>query len=96
MWRYVAGGTGLCFLLLLQTKNLVRSKVRNAFYCRLFNGRLRFCNPGIVIGPAAPNIPRETVFDASTGFIKFLYMQGFEFSCQNQVSSSGLVSAGVH
>ncbi|PFH31870.1 hypothetical protein BESB_023620 [Besnoitia besnoiti] len=67
-----------------ENKNLVRSKVRNAFYCRLFNGRLHFCRPSGIPPTISINIPRETVFDPATGFIKFLYLIGFQFSCEQQ------------
>ncbi|ESS29523.1 hypothetical protein TGPRC2_209485 [Toxoplasma gondii TgCatPRC2] len=67
-----------------ENKNIVRSKVRNAFYCRLFNGRLRFCMPSVIPPTSVATIPRETVFDPATGFIKFIYLIGFQFSCEQQ------------
>nr|CAJ20637.1 hypothetical protein TgIb.1640 [Toxoplasma gondii RH] len=76
-----------------ENKNIVRSKVRNAFYCRLFNGRLRFCMPSVIPPTSVATIPRETVFDPATGFIKFIYLIGFQFSCEQQGLRPSVVDA---
>eukprot|EP00921_Rhytidocystis_pertsovi_P009319 GHVQ01015003.1.p1 GENE.GHVQ01015003.1~~GHVQ01015003.1.p1 ORF type:complete len:768 (-),score=117.05 GHVQ01015003.1:672-2975(-) len=64
---------------------LARAKTEAAMWCRMFNGRLPNCDmvtnvtyPGIPVRPTPP------VIDPATGFMKYIFVWGFEMSCRLQ------------
>eukprot|EP00922_Rhytidocystis_sp_ex-Travisia-forbesii_P048628 GHVS01072407.1.p1 GENE.GHVS01072407.1~~GHVS01072407.1.p1 ORF type:complete len:598 (+),score=69.36 GHVS01072407.1:47-1840(+) len=70
-----------------QINSLAKAKVAAARMCRLFNGRLPNCGIGQEVNvPGIPVKPSRPVIDPVTGFIKFIFIWGFEASCRYQGS----------